>query len=345
MRIILAVIILINPPTYLYSQDEPGFDKLTIDKTFNTHILGYIDNAKDSTTISLLDFYGRLSYTAYVIDRKFKFRMNLSEPKTMQINIPGDNPRTFNGRHLIISPGTIKIYADDVEAFNNLVINSAPNETMEYEKYFKQNGYKSNLTYTENNPDSFLAIFFLWQKRNDLTKVEIEKYFGNLSSMWMHTTYYEDIKQTIENLYELIVGNKFIDFKLTDEDENLIELSMFKGKYLLIEFTASWCKPCIEQIPYQKAVYQKFKDRGLEILHIYIEDKPQMVESKTKHGIPWLTVYEPKKIMSEVAQKAKVASLPTFFLLDPDGIIIVDNNSNARLRNEQLEIELRKYIK
>lgn len=329
----------------LYAQKDNRFDTANIDSRFNTHILGYIENARDSTRVTLLDFYNQTAFPdAYIVNNSFKFNINIFEPRSLQLTIL-DNEKLgyFNGRHIIFNQGVTKLYAKDEYEFNKLEILSGSAETMEFEEYFQSNEYKFDVKYTQEHPDTFLGLYILWLNRNNLSNSELEKYFSNLGLMWMHTSYYKDINSILESRYEPIVGNLFFGFSLRDENDKLIDLNQLRGKYVLIEFTASWCKPCAAEIPYQKKAYEKFKN-SLEILHIYIENKGPMIASKEKHEIPWLTVYEPLKIMSEIAQKSKVSSLPTFFLLDPDGRIIA-NKENAVFRGDTLEIVLNRFIK
>lgn len=105
------------------------------------------------------------------------------------------------------------------------------------------------------------------------------------------------------------------------------------GKYVLVDFWASWCAPCIEEIPQIITVYNKYKERGFQVLGVAVSDKPAYTEAAIKeHGIPYPQIINAQEIASEAYH---FTVIPYTLLFDPDGNIIARG-----LRGEKLETKL-----
>lgn len=288
---------------------------------FNSKIIGTVENIKDSTKIHLSDFYfgdvnGYVDST-YIFKNKFEFKFDLKEPRIFMINGLGSTVK-----HLVLSPGNTELLITNYDSIHKLQITKGSPEALENEEYFKKYGYENSMDFLKDNPNSFTSLNILWEDRFKITNSELENYYNILSNKWKHLTIAKDIEDALALKYNPEIGVQFLDFELKDVNDNNVSLSDFKGENLLIEFTATWCGPCIAQIPYQKSAYEKFKERDFEILHIYLEEKEKMIGSINKYGIPWNVVYAPKKFRANVAMNNRVYYLPNMFLLDKEHIII-----------------------
>ncbi|WP_409035664.1 TlpA family protein disulfide reductase [Pedobacter africanus] len=132
------------------------------------------------------------------------------------------------------------------------------------------------------------------------------------------------------------------DFSFSQINGTKGQLKDYRGKYVLLDFWASWCKPCREESPFLKAAYSKFKDNKFVIIQVSI-DKPQD-EAKWRKTIADDNVGEfihtnlyPDDV---VYKKYNVVSLPTNYLISPEGKIITSN-----LRGERLNAELERIFK
>jgi peroxiredoxin len=133
------------------------------------------------------------------------------------------------------------------------------------------------------------------------------------------------------------------NFTLPNEKDSLITLSEFcKGKKLvLIDFWASWCKPCRRENPNVVAAYSKYKSKGLDIISVSLDEtKNNWVEAIKTDKLTWTNVSDLKYWDSEVAKLYQVQSIPTNFLVDSTGKLIAQD-----LRGIELQARLDELLK
>ena len=123
------------------------------------------------------------------------------------------------------------------------------------------------------------------------------------------------------------------EFSQPDVNGKPISLVSFKGKYVLLDFWASWCKPCREENPNVVKAYNKFKDKNFTILGVSLDkEKEPWLKAIQKDGLTWTQVSDLKYWDNEAAGKYHVTGIPQNFLIGPDGKIVAKN-----LRGEDLE--------
>lgn len=125
-----------------------------------------------------------------------------------------------------------------------------------------------------------------------------------------------------------MVGEDFIDFELLSlsGEKKMISDYVGKSKYLFIDFWASWCGPCIADIPHIKEVYNKYKDKGLTVLGISFDEEQSAWEKALKRiDAPWDHLCETKGIQSELGKAYNIRGIPYAILLDQDGKILLVN--------------------
>lgn len=131
-------------------------------------------------------------------------------------------------------------------------------------------------------------------------------------------------KNKIEVLKRLSIGALAPDFILPDIFGNSIKLSSFRGKYVLLDFWASWCLPCRRENPNLVNVYNKYRDENFAIISVSIDqDKQDWLQAIKKDNMTWINVSDLKGSNESLVQRMYVASgIPDNYLIDPNGKII-----------------------
>ncbi|UKT65283.1 peroxiredoxin family protein [Pedobacter mucosus] len=137
------------------------------------------------------------------------------------------------------------------------------------------------------------------------------------------------------------VGQIAPEFTMNTADGKAISLANYKGKYVLVDFWASWCQPCRQENPNVVKVYNKYKDRNFDILGISLDtDKAAWLNAVKADGLLWSHVSELKDFNGETVKKYQVQAIPASFLIDPNGKIAAKN-----LRGDELDAFLAKTLR
>ena len=154
------------------------------------------------------------------------------------------------------------------------------------------------------------------------------------------TDHLKKLAGSLENAKALLVGGQAPQLSGQDPDGQTIQLSDLQGKYVLIDFWASWCGPCRKENPKVVGLYEKYKDKGFEILGVSLDrDRARWVKAIADDGLSWPQISDLKGWKSSHAATYGVRSIPTTVLLDQQGKIIARN-----LRAHQLESRLAELL-
>lgn len=181
-----------------------------------------------------------------------------------------------------------------------------------------------NIDYIRNNPDQLYSAYILFSlMKRSLSKEETGILYSNLSEKIKTSDYGKAVDSFIKMNKELKIGDQAAEFELPDQNRNLVHLKDFKGKYLLLDFMSSGCGPCRLENPSLLKNYQLYKEKGFEIVSISFDTRKENWEKVIeKDSMIWTTVCDFKGSKSETAFAYNVSFMPTYFLIDPEGIIL-----------------------
>jgi len=194
--------------------------------------------------------------------------------------------------------------------------------------------------YLKDNNNSLFSIMLISEMVNkkEITPQEASQYIENLNDKIKSSELTEDLKASLEALKKAEVGSPAPDFSAPTPSGEMMSLKDAMGKYTIIDFWASWCKPCRLENPNVVKVYNKYHDKGLNIISVSLdkaEQKDRWIQAIKDDNMDWYHVSNLQFWQDPIAQQYSVRSIPATFLLDENGVII-----DKDLRGEALEAKM-----
>ena len=201
---------------------------------------------------------------------------------------------------------------------------------------------KLNLDFIRGNINNPLGEAIFLSLANRLSVEEMEMIIENAGNEFKSKEIGKNVIKVISEMKRVSVGQKFIDLTMSDPSGKKISLSDYagKGKYVLIDFWASWCGPCIKEVPALVEAYRLYKNKNFEIVGISLDSNAGLWKAAiTKHNMTWPQMSDLQQWQSEARELYNFNSIPHTILLDPNGIIIAKD-----LRGRELLEMLKKLI-
>lgn len=275
--------------------------------------------------------------------------VKLNSPDSLQNSLFVDSP--INDEHLSYLDYIDGQIQDLAARMNQKVMLATPeqlNDTTfmaqlnsEYKQLLDERTRKQQ-QYVREHPDSYFSVVAISESVSSKFNVdEIEPLFLSINEKYRETYSGKAFAQRIEAARTIGIGKKAPDFTQNDPDGNPVSLSDFSGKYLLLDFWASWCGPCRQENPNLVKAYAAYKDKGFEILGVSLDNqdgKEAWLNAIKKDGLTWTQVSDLNSWNNEVARSYGVRAVPQSYLIDPQGIIVAQDLRGEALDEKLVEI-------
>ena len=269
---------------------------------------------------------------------------NITTPVMTQLVLDGSRAGRF-----ILEPGTIDYNVQERKLENTGSLNKILEElgskqavlVKQYRELPQDSSLEANRKAIEQkfealndsvfnaNSDNAVGLSIFMQKAYEFDRKQLDEQLAKYPE-FAKSARIQKLRQSLVNKEETSVGHKFKDFAVTNDGKTQ-KLSDYvgKGHYTLVDFWASWCGPCIRETKVIKELYNKYADKGLEVLGVAVWDEPaNTLKAIEQHQLPWKQIINAQTIPTDIYG---ISGIPCIILFDPEGNIVSRDKQDAEL--------------
>ena len=201
---------------------------------------------------------------------------------------------------------------------------------------------KEQLKIMAANPSVEMVAYELGYMKDNMTLEQLEQVFGQFDVKVQQSKWGKAIRESIELRQRIEPGRLAPEFTLARRDSSLVSLADYRGKVVVLDFWASWCRPCRASFPWVREFYEEYCEKGVEIIGVSIdENKASWEKALDEERLPWPQVIdEIEKGRSRVGGLYHVLAVPMFVVVDKEGKIVV----RAHMEKKELSAVVEKVL-
>jgi len=294
----------------------------------------------ETPTFYDLNLYGQRSVRLALLDEDIEVNYDFNQPEAIEILGSKDSQEMLKLETLMNQ------YQSDVNALNEAYYEAMSNKNTEQIKDIQMKALELEANQAERDKetitsmgDSFaaLAAIGLLNPKNDFPF--LDELIQRLDQKYPNTVTIIQLKQQLEELRALAIGAEAPDIALPNPNGEIKKLSDLRGKYVLIDFWAAWCKPCREENPNVVRLYNKYNDKGFEVFGVSLDrERDAWVKAIADDQLAWTQVSDLKYFNSAAAELYQIQAIPATYMVDPEGKIIVKDLRGPTLERKLQEL-------
>lgn len=319
-------------------------------------LVQFIDDRAQLIDTLTVNPNGKFNYTLSIETPGF-YELNIGAQKSIRLalyhedvevnyDLKNDNSLLIEGsedsKQMIKVQGLIDEYQNKINDLNDAYYKAMTNKDQEAIKKIQDNAMSlegdhalkvKQVIGDMNGSFASLAAIGMLNPRNEF--IFLDELVSKLDEKYPNTKMISTLKAQLEDMRALSIGQLAPEIALPNPDGELIKLSDLRGKYVLIDFWAAWCKPCREENPNVVRLYNRYKNKGFEVFGVSLDrTKEAWVQAIAADQLDWTHVSDLKYFNSEAAATYQINAIPATYLIDPDGIIIAKDLRGLSLENK-----------